>query len=141
SGSRDKTMRIWNIHTRRLARPPLRGHHGSVLCLQFDADPEEDLLISGSSDSTVIIWRFSTGEKLHRIVHAHHESVLNVRFDKRMLVTSSKDRVVRIFNRRPLHPADSGGNNGVIYPVGRTVRSYGYEPQLFRQLPVKPPYT
>ena len=141
SGSRDKTMRIWNIHTRRLARPPLLGHRGSVLCLQFDADPQEDLLISGSSDSNVIIWRFSTGEILHRIVRAHHESVLNVRFDKRILVTSSKDRIVRIFNRRPLHPDDSSGNNDVIYPVGRIVRSYGYEPQLSRQLPVKPPYT
>ncbi|CAI4219651.1 unnamed protein product [Parascedosporium putredinis] len=51
SGSRDRTLRIWNMQTHRLVLPPLVAHSGSVLCLQFDADPEEDLIVSGSSDS------------------------------------------------------------------------------------------
>lgn len=139
SGSRDRTMRIWDVTTGRLARAPLVGHHGSVLCLQFDADPEEDLLVSGSSDSNVFVWKFSTGELLQRITRAHRESVLNVRFDKRILVTSSKDKTIKIFNRRPLRYGDLG-----YEPVGAvtaTVKPYGYEPDLAQELPVKPEFT
>lgn len=143
SGSRDQTMRIWNLHTRRLMRPPLTGHTGSVLCLQFDADPEEDLLVSGSSDSNVFIWKFSTGELIQKLTRAHRESVLNVRFDKRILVTSSKDKTIKIFNRRPLRHGDLGygGSHEVINPVPKNLRRYGYEPDLAQELPVKPPYS
>lgn len=138
SGSRDRTMRIWDVRTGRLARPPLVGHHGSVLCLQFDADPEEDLLVSGSSDSNVFIWKFSTGELLQRITRAHRESVLNVRFDKRILVTSSKDKTIKIFNRRPLRYGDLGYEP---VSVAATVKPYGYEPDLAQELPIKPEFT
>ncbi|KAL7943976.1 WD40 repeat-like protein [Trichoderma barbatum] len=143
SGSRDRTMRIWNMHTRRLVRPPLTGHSGSVLCLQFDADPAEDILVSGSSDSNVFIWKFSTGELVQRITNAHRESVLNVRFDKRVLVTSSKDKTIKIFNRRPLRYGDLGYGpvDAAVNPVGMSVKPYGYEPDLSQELPVKPPYT
>lgn len=143
SGSRDRTMRIWNLHTRRLVRPPLTGHKGSVLCLQFDADPDEDLLVSGSSDSNVFIWKFSTGELLQELTRAHRESVLNVRFDKRILVTSSKDKSIKIFNRRPLRYGDVGygHNHAVVEPVAQSLRRYGYEPDLAQELPVKPPFT
>ncbi|KAF5699930.1 putative f-box WD-repeat [Fusarium mundagurra] len=142
SGSRDQTMRIWNVRTRRLVRPPLTGHMGSVLCLQFDSDPEEDLLVSGSSDSNVFIWKFSTGELVQKLTRAHHESVLNVRFDKRILVTSSKDKTIKIFNRRPLRHGDLGYNSGdLVGPVPVHLRRYGYEPDLSQELPVKPPFT
>lgn len=143
SGSRDRTMRIWNIHTRRLVRPPLTGHHGSVLCLQFDADPAEDILVSGSSDSNIFIWRFSTGELVQKITNAHRESVLNVRFDKNVLVTSSKDKTIKIFNRRPLKYGDLGYGpvDAAVNPVGISVKPYGYEPDLSLELPIKPAYT
>lgn len=143
SGSRDQTMRIWDLHTRRLVRPPLTGHTGSVLCLQFDADPEEDLLVSGSSDSNIFIWKFSTGELIQRLTRAHRESVLNVRFDKRILVTSSKDKTIKIFNRRPLQAGDLGYSTAkdMINPVPNHLRRYGYEPDIFAELPVKPPFS
>ncbi|KAG5989900.1 hypothetical protein E4U43_004403 [Claviceps pusilla] len=143
SGSRDQTMRIWNIRTRRLVRPPLVGHSGSVLCLQFDASPEEDLIVSGSSDSNVFIWKFSTGELIQTITKAHRESVLNVRFDRRILVTSSKDKTIKIFNRRPLRFGELGYTTSDVAfnPAARTVKRYGYEPDLAQELPVKEPYT
>ncbi|KAG5971581.1 hypothetical protein E4U58_007380 [Claviceps cyperi] len=143
SGSRDQSMRIWNIRTQRLARPPLVGHSGSVLCLQFDASPEEDLIVSGSSDSNVFVWKFSTGELVQSIINAHRESVLNVRFDKRILVTSSKDKTIKIFNRRPLRFGELGYSMGdrAFDPAAKTVKRYGYEPDLALELPVKEPYT
>lgn len=143
SGSRDQTMRIWNVRTRRLVRPPLIGHAGSVLCLQFDSDPSEDILVSGSSDSNVFIWKFSTGELIQKITKAHRESVLNVRFDKRILVTSSKDKTIKIFNRRPLRFGDLGyGSSELAFSAaGKSVKRYGYEPDLAQELPLKEPYT
>ncbi|KAF7544166.1 hypothetical protein G7Z17_g10170 [Cylindrodendrum hubeiense] len=142
SGSRDQTMRIWNVHTRRLVRPPLTGHMGSVLCLQFDAHPDEDLLVSGSSDSNVFIWKFSTGELIQKLTRAHRESVLNVRFDSRILVTSSKDKTIKIFNRHPLRHGDLGyGGHELVNPVPTNLRRYGYEPDLAQELPIKPAFS
>ncbi|CAK7264391.1 hypothetical protein SEPCBS119000_000975 [Sporothrix epigloea] len=143
SGSRDRTMRIWSLQTRRLVRLPLVGHRGSVLCLQFDSDPEEDLIVSGSSDSSVILWRFSNGSIIQKLQRAHREPVLNVKFDKNILVTCSKDKTIKVFNRRPLNPGDlgygSGDNREPVNPVGIPVKRYGYDD--LNHLPIKPPYS
>jgi F-box and WD-40 domain protein 1/11 len=143
SGSRDKTLRIWDLNTQRLVRLPLRAHSGSVLCLQFDADPEEDLIVSGSSDATVVLWKFSTGQIIQRLRKAHRESVLNVRFDKRVLVTCSKDKTIKIFNRRPLTAGDLGYSDlsQGVNPVPTYLSNYGYNPSPTAGLPVKQPYT
>ncbi|KAL8689419.1 MAG: hypothetical protein Q9218_004907 [Villophora microphyllina] len=106
SGSRDKTLRKWNLETQRLIGKPLVGHNASVLCLQFDHSAKEDIIISGSSDTDVILWQFSTGQLLQKISHAHDESVLNLKFDSRYLVTCSKDKTIKIWNRREMRPGD-----------------------------------
>lgn len=106
SGSRDKTLRVWDLETRRLRGKPLVGHSQSVLCLQFDPTEEEDIIISGSSDSSIIVWKFSTGQKVQTIPSAHEESVLNLRFDHRYLVTCSKDKKIKLWNRKALLPTD-----------------------------------
>lgn len=139
SGSRDRTIRIWNMKTRRLVRAPLAGHRGSVLCLQFDSDPDEDLIVSGSSDSDVILWRFSTGEAIQRLHRAHREPVLNVKFDKNILVTCSKDKTIKIFNRRELKAGDLGYGELPVQPVPIHLKNYGYD--SLDHLPIKPPYT
>ncbi|KAK4101206.1 WD40 repeat-like protein [Parathielavia hyrcaniae] len=123
SGSRDRTLKVWDMKSRRCLRT-MAKHRGSVLCLQFDSSPEEDLIVSGSSDSDVIIWRFSTGEPIQTLKNAHRESVLNVRFDQRILVTCSKDKTIKIYNRKPLRHGDLGYQT--VGPVPTNVKDYGY---------------
>jgi F-box and WD-40 domain protein 1/11 len=106
SGSRDKTLRRWNLDTQRLALSPLRGHDASVLCLQFDASPRQDIIISGGSDCHIIIWQFSTGKLLRKIEKAHAESVLNLRFNNKFLITCSKDKTIKVWNRQSILPKD-----------------------------------
>ncbi|KAI4230616.1 MAG: hypothetical protein LQ349_006147 [Xanthoria aureola] len=106
SGSRDKTLRKWDLETQRLVGKPLEGHNASVLCLQFDNSENEDMIVSGSSDTDVILWQFSTGQMIRRIARAHDESVLNLKFDSRFLVTCSKDKTIKIWNRQELRPGD-----------------------------------
>lgn len=121
SGSRDKSLRIWDLDTHRLMVPPLCGHEASVLCLQFDDRPEQDIVISGGSDCHVILWKFSTGQMTRKIVSAHSESVLNLRFDDRYLVTCSKDKTIKVWSRTMLHPTDPsypsvGGSTSARFP-------------------------
>ncbi|KAF3037811.1 hypothetical protein E8E12_006372 [Didymella heteroderae] len=54
----------------------------------------------------VILWQFSTGRKIKEIEKAHSESVLNLRFDDRYLVTCSKDKSIKVWNRREMLPTD-----------------------------------
>ncbi|KAL8727827.1 MAG: hypothetical protein Q9181_005571, partial [Wetmoreana brouardii] len=152
SGSRDKTLRKWNLETQRLIGKPLVGHNASVLCLQFDDSEAEDLIASGSSDTDVILWRFSTGEMIQKIHHAHNESVLNLKFDSRFLVTCSKDKTIKIWNRRELRPGDAdypikgveGGGTCPAYILD--LRELGSSVDIDRQLSAEekaplPPYT
>ncbi|QSS60628.1 F-box and WD domain-containing protein [Histoplasma capsulatum] len=151
SGSRDRTVRVWNLETRRLRGNPLVAHSKSVLCLQFDPSPEEDIIISGSSDRSVIIWRFSTGEKIHELTNAHQDSVLNLRFDKRYLVTCSKDKLIKIWNRHELCPTDKDypsffNGTGVKYPSyivdTSLISPSALEAQIAnRQIKTLPPYS
>ncbi|KAK2785284.1 hypothetical protein FQN51_003830 [Onygenales sp. PD_10] len=151
SGSRDKTVRVWDLETRRLRGTPLIGHSKSVLCLQFDPSEKEDIIVSGSSDKNVIIWRFSTGEKIQQLTNAHQDSVLNLRFDERFLVTCSKDKLIKVWNRRELSPTDKNyptffKGSGVRYPSHiidtSLVTPSGLEAQIAnRQVRILPPYS
>ncbi|EPS40302.1 hypothetical protein H072_5890 [Dactylellina haptotyla CBS 200.50] len=125
SGSRDRSIKVWNIHTRRLVKS-LTGHEGSVLCLQFDDSAHEDVIFSGSSDTNIIVWKFSTGERVKTITKAHSESVLNLRFNKKYVVTCSKDKYVKVWSREQMQCGEPEfdaavrqiqlGNNRLIEP-------------------------
>lgn len=117
TGSRDKTIRVWNIATgeclKVLGQPPRNSifgssndmvaprtsssdyHHASVLCLQFD----DEILVSGSSDHTCIVWSLPSYTSIMRLSE-HTAGVLDVCFDKKHIVSCSKDTTICIWDRK-----------------------------------------
>ncbi|NEP62182.1 MAG: WD40 repeat domain-containing protein, partial [Symploca sp. SIO2G7] len=59
SGSYDRTIKVWNQITGRLAYPPLRGHTGRVEAIAIN--PNGEILASASRDG-VRLWNLQTGE-------------------------------------------------------------------------------
>jgi len=59
------------------------------------------------------------------------------------LVTCSKDKTIKVFNRRPMNPGDLGYPHlpGAVYPVPTFLNNYGLDPTPSAGLPTKPPYS
>jgi len=92
TGSRDRTIREWDISTGTVIRVIKGRHDGSVLSICA----RNGLLVSGGSDGKVVVWDLQTGMPVS-ILRDHDDSVLCVRFDETRLVTCSKDRTIRTY--------------------------------------------
>ncbi|ORZ24579.1 WD40-repeat-containing domain protein [Absidia repens] len=92
TGSRDRTIKIWNMDTYRCIRT-LPGHRASVLCLQFN----DKIMVSGSSDTTLIMWDMETLQPI-KSLKGHSAGVLDLSLDDRYIVSCSKDSTIKIWD-------------------------------------------
>jgi len=98
SGSRDQTIKVWDIQTGRCLGT-FRGHHGSVLCLKFEkdwdikGDGRKGLMVSGSSDRRAFVWDIWIGKggevraEVRAVLRGHLDGVLDLRFDEQWIVS------------------------------------------------------
>ncbi|KAK1093133.1 hypothetical protein LTR48_002939 [Friedmanniomyces endolithicus] len=93
----DKTVRVWNFLAQRLIAPPLLGHNGEVLSLQFDPDPARDVILSGDTNGQVICWKFSTRAITRLLGDAHNDAVIAMKMDGDRLATGSADGIVKLW--------------------------------------------
>ncbi|KAF9013929.1 WD40-repeat-containing domain protein [Cyathus striatus] len=74
SGSRDKTIKLWDVQTGQLLRN-LPGHDNWVRALAFH--PSGKYLLSSSDDKTIRVWELSTGRCVKTVeAHGHFVSTL-----------------------------------------------------------------
>lgn len=96
SGSRDKTIKVWNLETGTEIRT-LQGHLDAVNAVAFS--DRGNLIASGSSDKTISIWDLQTGESL-RTLYGHSDNVDSVIFspDGQTLASSSGNKIILIWD-------------------------------------------
>ncbi|KAJ7633052.1 WD40 repeat-like protein [Roridomyces roridus] len=99
TGSRDRTVREWNLTTGLVERVIAGVHASSVLSICV----HDGFVASAGSDRRVAVWDLEKNA-LVKIIVDHEDSVLCVRLDGRRLVSCSKDRTVRTYSFPDLAP-------------------------------------
>ncbi|MBM3216929.1 hypothetical protein FJZ36_18700, partial [Candidatus Poribacteria bacterium] len=126
SGSSDKTVRLWDVASRREVAA-LAGHTSDVLSVSFS--PDGRTLASGSDDNTVRLWDVASRREVAALA-GHTEPVLSVSFspDGRTLASGSYQevRLWDVASRREV--ASLAGHRSYVTsvsfsPVGRTLAS------------------
>ena len=94
SGSKDKTVIIWNALTGRREKT-LTGHSGEIYSVAFSSDGL--ILASASEDGTIILWNPETGKILRTITH---NGVHSITFspDGQLLASGSWYGTIRLWN-------------------------------------------
>jgi WD40 repeat protein len=96
SGSRDRTVKIWEIATGR-ELTSFAGHSGAILSLQFS--PDDKRLLSGSEDRSVRLWDLESGRELLTL-SGHGNYVNSVTFspDGTVAASGGDDNTVKVWS-------------------------------------------
>jgi WD40 repeat protein/serine/threonine protein kinase len=115
SGSRDKTVKIWDSATGKELLS-LKGHTEAVMSVAFS--PNGQRLASGSWDKTVKIWDSVIGKELLSL-KGHTGIVLSVAFspDGQRLASGSQDMMVKIWDSATGKELLSLGHAGEVASV------------------------
>ena len=89
TGSKDRTIKEWDLTTGSVLRTIEGVHEGSVLSICVYGD----YLASAGSDSNVVVWDL-VENKVVKVIDDHEDSVLCVRFDDARLVSCSKGELL-----------------------------------------------
>jgi len=93
SGSKDNSIRVWNIETSECEHL-LESHNNGVRTLRFDSRH----IVSGARDSTIKVWDLATGT-LHNTLRGHHYTVYCLEFDDQFIISGSVDKTIRLWDR------------------------------------------
>ncbi|NWQ84715.1 FBXW7 protein, partial [Columbina picui] len=121
SGSRDATLRLWDIETGQCLHV-LMGHVAAVRCVQYDGHK----VVSGAYDYTVKVWDPESESCTHTLqghTNRHQSAVTCLQFSSKFVVTSSDDGTVKLWDLktgefvRNLVALESGGSGGVVWRI------------------------
>ena len=97
SGSRDKTIKIWEAQSGRCCIT-LVGHDNWVNDLVFH--PNGKFLISASDDKSIRVWDLSNGRCYKKLMDAHTHFVSTIDMRGKNLVSGSVDNSLKVWNCR-----------------------------------------
>ena len=98
SGSRDRTIRIWDMDQRREVHL-LKGHEDDIYAVAFS--PDGKWVVSGSDDHTLRLWSVQEG-RLVKELKGHEARVWSDIFspDGRYVASGSKDKTIRLWDAK-----------------------------------------
>ncbi len=97
SGSRDQTVRVYDLHAKETKETHLiRGHTKEVWAVAFH--PNHRHLFSASWDATVRLWDFKTGNEIKRWTHPKDVNGLALSRDLGTMLTGCDDEKARLWN-------------------------------------------
>ncbi|MFB2836606.1 eIF2A-related protein [Floridanema evergladense] len=126
SGSRDKTVRLWDLHGNQI-RQPFKGHTEPINSVAFS--PDGQYIISGSQDKTVRLWDLH-GNLISQF-EGHEANISSVAFssDGQYIVSGSRDKTVRLWDlhgnqiRQPFKGHEDGVISVAFSPDGQHIVS------------------
>ncbi|MBL8295023.1 MAG: winged helix-turn-helix domain-containing protein [Bryobacterales bacterium] len=119
SGSRDNTLRVWDLEGRQAPRV-LEGHTNAIRAVAITADGTR--AISGSEDRTLRVWDLE-GQQAPRVLEGHTGQIDGVAItgDGRLAISGSQDKTLRIWDLKDQQaPRVLEGHTGGINGVGIT---------------------
>jgi serine/threonine protein kinase len=135
SGSRDKTIKLWDLETGEEIRT-LRGHNEGITQVVFSPLRETSpqglgkTLVSTSSDRTIKLWNILTGQEI-RTFRGHTDGVMGVAYspDGKTIASASNDKTIKLWDVatgdeiRTLKGHTNGVWSVAFSPDGKTLAS------------------
>ena len=97
SGSRDKTIKIWEVRNGRCVLT-LVGHDNWVNDLVFH--PSGKFLLSVSDDKSIRIWDLNNGRCYRKMLQAHENFITSIDMKNKVVITGSVDFTVKVWTCR-----------------------------------------
>lgn len=119
TGSKDKTIRVWNVETGD-CRCVLEGHQDTITSVSYS--PKEDIIASGSQDGEVRLW--DPQSKACCILGSHGYDVTSLTYSPKgdSVVSSSLDMTLRIWN------VEAGTSNNTLSGHNKRISRVEYSP-------------
>jgi len=129
SGSKDGTVRIWEMRTGEQPMLPLRSDDGSIWSILFSLDGSN--IVSGTESGVVCLWMLLAGQAHVRRLVGHAAAVLSLAYspDGSLLASASGDTTLQLWDieagelSEVIRGHSAAVNSAAFSPDGRTLAS------------------